>query len=170
MGESAGATIAHNMAVRVGTANNKGSEVGTTNNEGLEMGATSEGLEGFHVCGAVLVHPYFASDRPNEMMQFMYPGSSGTDRDPMVSPKADPDPGKMGCEKVLVFVAENDLFGLRPIGVEYCERLRHSGWKGEVELVENYGEDHVFHLMNPTCENAVLLIRKVASFVSDGCE
>lgn len=148
-GESAGATIAHNMAVRVGTAT---------------------GLEGLRVRGAALVHPYFANDKPNAMMRYMYPGSSGTDSDPIMGPKADSDLGKMGCEKVLVFVAEHDLFGLRPIGVEYCETLRNSGWKGHVELVENQGEDHVFHLVNPTCENALFLVHKLGLFFNDASE
>ncbi|KAH7865296.1 hypothetical protein Vadar_004841 [Vaccinium darrowii] len=146
-GESAGATIAHYVAVRVGT--------------------TTGFPDGPCVRGAVMVHPYFADTKPNDVMRFMYPGSSGTDSDPRLNPKADPDSGKMGCEKVVVFVAENDEFGLKPLGVEYCETLKKSGWKGDVELVENKGEGHVFHLINPTCENALLLVQKFASFVND---
>ncbi|KAG5548117.1 hypothetical protein RHGRI_013723 [Rhododendron griersonianum] len=84
----------------------------------------------------------FDDSEPDEMLRFLYPGSSGTDSDPKLSPKADPDVGKMGVDKVLVLVAEKD--GLRPRGVDYCEALRNSGWKGDVELVENEGEDHVF--------------------------
>lgn len=71
----------------------------------------------------------------------------------------------MGCEKVLVLVAENDE--LKPRGVEYCEALRSSsGWKREVELVENEGEGHCFHMRNPACENALVLVQKLASFVN----
>ncbi|KAF7144362.1 hypothetical protein RHSIM_Rhsim05G0082800 [Rhododendron simsii] len=141
-GDSAGANIAHHMAVRVGAT----------------------GLEGFKVSGAVIVHPYFAVSEPDKMIQFLYPGSSGTDSDPKLNPKADPDLDKMGCEKVLVFVAEKDW--LKSRGVEYCETLKNSGWKGNVELVENEGEDHVFYKLNPTCEKALLLMQKLASFVN----
>lgn len=49
--------------------------------------------------------------------------------DPMLNPNF----GKMGCERVLVLVAENDE--LKPRGVEYCDALKSCGWKGEVELV-----------------------------------
>ncbi|KAE9448489.1 hypothetical protein C3L33_19595, partial [Rhododendron williamsianum] len=142
MGDSAGSNIAHHMAVRVGAT----------------------GLEGFKVSGAVIVHPYFAVSEPDKMIQFLYPGSSGTDSDPKLNPKADPDLDKMGCEKVLVFVAEKDW--LKSRGVEYCETLKNSGWKGSVELVENEGEDHVFYKLNPTCEKALLLMQKLASFVN----
>lgn len=92
----------------------------------------------------------------------MYPGSSGTDSDPKLNPKADPDLDKMSCEKVLVFVAEKAW--LKSRGVEYCETLRNSGWKGGVELVENQGEDHVFFMFNPNCENALIVGQKLASF------
>ncbi|KAG5548120.1 hypothetical protein RHGRI_013726 [Rhododendron griersonianum] len=121
-GDSAGANIAHHLAVRIGAT----------------------GFEGFHVCGAVIVHPYFAVSEPDKMIEFLYPGSSGTDTDPKLNPKADPDLEKMSCEKVLVFVAEKDWF--KPRGVEYCETLKRSGWKGNVELVESEGENHFFHV------------------------
>ncbi|KAI8554459.1 hypothetical protein RHMOL_Rhmol05G0100700 [Rhododendron molle] len=140
MGDSAGANIAHHMAVRVGAT----------------------GLEGFKVSGAVIVHPYFADSEPDKMIQFLYPGSSGTESDPKLNPKADPDLDKMGCEKVLVLVAEKDW--LKSRGMEYCETLKSSGWKGNVELVENEGEDHVFYKLNPTCEKTLLLMQKLASF------
>ncbi|KAF7143249.1 hypothetical protein RHSIM_Rhsim05G0082400 [Rhododendron simsii] len=143
MGESAGATIAHHVAVRVGA---------------------TPGPEGLRVRGAVIAHPYFVISEPDEMLRFLYPGSSGTDSDPKLSPKADPDVGKMGVDKVLVLVAEKDW--LKPRGVEYCEALRNSGWKGDVELVENQGEDHVFFMFNPDCENALIVVQKLASFIN----
>nr|ABB89000.1 CXE carboxylesterase [Vaccinium corymbosum] len=143
-GDSVGANIAQHMAVRLGVT----------------------GLDGFRVRGAVMVHPYFAASEPDKMIQCLYPGSSGTDSDPRLNPKADPDLEKMGCEKVLVFVAEKDWF--KPRGVEYCETLNKSEWKGTVELVENEGENHVFHVPNPACEKALLLMQKLASFVNQG--
>ncbi|KAH7865125.1 hypothetical protein Vadar_002568 [Vaccinium darrowii] len=142
LGESAGGTIAHDVAVRVGTT----------------------GFEAFRVSGAVIVHPYFQGSEPNNMLRFLYPGSSETDSDPKLNPKADPELAKMGCEKVLVLVAEMDE--LKQRGVEYWETLKNSGWKGDVELVENEGEGHCFHVLNPTCENALHLVQKVASFVN----
>lgn len=146
LGESAGATIAHHMAVRVGT---------------------TKGLEGLRIRGAIIVHPYFVdNDQPDELVRFLSSGPIAANSDPKLNPKVDTDLDKMCCEKVLVFVAENDGFGLKPRGVEYCETLKNSGWKGDLELVENEGEDHCFHVFNPTCESALVLVQKVASFVN----
>ncbi|PSS26098.1 2-hydroxyisoflavanone dehydratase [Actinidia chinensis var. chinensis] len=144
-GESAGANIAHHVAVRVG----------------------SSGFDGFRVHGLFLVHAYFVDHEPNKftpMIRFLYPGSSGLDDDPKLSPKADPGLCKMGCSKVMVCVASKDL--LKPRGEDYCEILKNRGWEGTVELVESEGEDHCFHLFNPTNEKAVVLMQTLASFIN----
>nr|QEE79633.1 tannase [Diospyros kaki] len=141
-GESAGANLAHHVAVRAGAT----------------------GLGGVRLLGLVVAHPFFAGKEPDKMMQYLYPGSSASDDDPKLSPNADPDLGKMGCSRVLACVAEKDW--LKPRGVAYCETLKKSSWKGTVELIESEGEDHCFHLFNPDCEKAEALMQKLVSFIN----
>ncbi|CAI0447113.1 unnamed protein product [Linum tenue] len=51
-------------------------------------------------------------------------------------------------------------------GRYYCEAVRKSGWKGEIELLEAKDEQHVFHLMDGGCENAVAMRSKICSFIN----
>lgn len=157
-GDSAGANIAHHVALRVGL-------------EGLEPGVK--------LVGIVLIHPYFWGEEPigaeknmpaerrahaAVIWKFACPTTSGSD-DPMINPDKDPKLGKLGCEKVIVCVAEKDL--LKDRGFYYAEMLKKSGWGGKtVEVLESKGEDHVFHLMNPDCDNALDMLKKVASFMN----
>lgn len=153
-GDSAGANIAHHMAIRVG----------------------SEGLPGLNIIGAVLIHPYFwGSERvgaekelppettrfADELWRFSYPMTTGSD-DPILNPEKDPKLGKLGCKKVLVCVAEKDF--LKDRGLYYKEILEKSEWEGHVEVMEAVDENHVFHLYNPTCENAVALLNRLVAF------
>ncbi|KAM1457364.1 hypothetical protein ACFX13_035412 [Malus domestica] len=155
-GDSAGANIAHHMGLRVG----------------------SEGLSGVKLNGIVLVHPYFWGTEPigaesalppiaREYMaglwRVAYPLTSGSD-DPFLNPGKDPKLGELGCEKVLVCVGEKDV--LKERGCNYSEVLKKSGWKGAVEVIEAKGENHVFHLFNPTCDNAVAMFKKFVSFIN----
>ncbi|XP_008236532.1 PREDICTED: probable carboxylesterase 12 [Prunus mume] len=155
-GDSAGANITHNMAVKLGC----------------------ERLVGVKLVGIVLVHPYFWGTEPvgaeittpaatKEYMagvwRFACPSTCGSD-DPLINPAKDLKLGKLGCEKVLVCVAEKD--GLKDRGWHYSEILKKSGWNGAVEVVEAKGEDHVFHLFNPICDNAVALKKKIVSFLN----
>jgi acetyl esterase/lipase len=55
------------------------------------------------------------------------------------------DLARLGCERMLIFVAEEDY--LTVAARNYYEKLKRSGWKGTVELVENEKEDHCFHLL-----------------------
>ncbi|CBI32438.3 unnamed protein product, partial [Vitis vinifera] len=70
----------------------------------------------------------------------------------------------LGCQRVLVFVAEKDT--LRDRGWFYHETLGKSGWSGVVEVMEAEGEDHVFHLFNPTCDKAVAMLKQMAMFLN----
>ncbi|KAK8607175.1 hypothetical protein V6N13_052919 [Hibiscus sabdariffa] len=63
------------------------------------------------------------------------------------NPIDDPSFGSLGCSRVHVCVAENDI--LKQRGLYYCKKLKQSGWGGEVELMESPGEEHVFHLHKP---------------------
>ncbi|XP_062019911.1 probable carboxylesterase 12 [Rosa rugosa] len=154
-GDSAGANIAHHMGLRIG----------------------SEGLVGVKLNGVALVHPYFWGSEPvgaestvaeNRAMaeaiwRFAFPTTSGAD-DPLINPGKDPKLGKLTAERVLVCVAEKD--GLVHRGRHYSELLKKSEWSGSVEVVESKEEDHVFHLNNPTCDNAVALMKEIVSFIN----
>ncbi|XP_071717033.1 probable carboxylesterase 2 [Rutidosis leptorrhynchoides] len=140
-GDSAGANIAHNIAVRAGV-------------EGLGPG--------LKIVGLVLVHPYFEFGEPGKLWMYMCPGSSGVN-DPRINPAAEPDLlGKLVCGKVHVCVARDD--GLKGRGVSYYELLKKSDWSGDVDIFETQGEDHVFHLFKPDCEAANKFVLLLASF------
>lgn len=140
-GDSAGGNISHDQAVRVG----------------------SIGLPGVKLVGVVLVHPFFGgTGGDDDMWMYMCPSNGGLE-DPRLKPGAE-DLARIGCERVLVFLAEKDH--IREPGLWYYEELKKSGWKGTVEMVETEGEEHIFHLRNATCENAVALIKRFASFIN----
>ncbi|XP_057421956.1 probable carboxylesterase 12 [Lotus japonicus] len=154
-GDSAGGTIAHQMGIRVGT----------------------EGLPGFNLEGIALIHAFFwgverigsEAEKPEGVAfmenwwRFTCPTTTGSD-DPLVNPAKDPNLGKLGCKRLLVCVAGNDL--LKDRGWYLKELLEKSGWQGVVEVVEAKGEEHVFHLFKPNCENAVSLFNQIASFIN----
>ncbi|CAN1278505.1 Probable carboxylesterase 7 [Linum perenne] len=130
-----------------------------------------EEIEGIpQLGGLVMIHPYFAGNEPvgNEPVSRASRGemfsTSGLD-DPYINPAFDPKLAGLGCSKVLVMVAEKDF--LRDRGNYYYELLKGSGWKGEVEIVETNGEDHVFHLKDNDCANAVNLRKKICSFINN---
>ncbi|XP_047983658.1 probable carboxylesterase 2 [Salvia hispanica] len=156
-GDSAGANIAHNMAMRVGLEN----------------------PEGFNLLGIFLNCPFFGgmdligsetteeSKRWREFFEklwgFVCP--SLRDRDEgWVNPAKDPKLSGLGCRKVLVYVAEKDF--LKDRGLYYKEVLSNCGWKGEIECVEVVGEDHCFSMINSDSEVAIDMIKKVASFIN----
>ncbi|KAG6779453.1 hypothetical protein POTOM_015835 [Populus tomentosa] len=148
-GDSAGANIAHNMAVRAGS---------------------TKGLNGVKIVGVVLVHPFFVNNEPDTfspVIEFIFPSVRIYD-DPRINPAGagGAELASLGCARVLIFVAGKDR--LRDRGVRYYEALRRSGWGGMVEIVETEGEDHVFHLMNPNCAKARVMMEKVVSFINHG--
>ena len=139
-GESAGGNITHTLAVRVG----------------------SIGLPYVNVVGIIMVHPYFGGTDDDQMWLYMCPSNKGLD-DPRMKPATD-DLARLGCGKVLMFVAEKDH--LFEPGKAYYARLKSSDWKGTVEIVENIGEEHCFHLQDLNYEKAVNLIKRLASFMN----
>ncbi|XP_057420930.1 probable carboxylesterase 12 [Lotus japonicus] len=156
-GDSAGATITHNMGIRVGTG----------------------GLPGMKIEGIVLIHAFFwgvqrigsEAEKPQHavlverLWRLASPTTGGLD-DPLFNPVMDPNMGRVPCKRVLVCVAENDF--LKDRGWYYKESLEKSGWQGSVEVMEAKGEGHVFHLFNPSCENAVSLLNRFVSFINHG--
>lgn len=157
-GDSAGGTIVHDMAMRAGKAK-------------LHYVVK--------IRGAIVVHPFFVESVPaqnvsedpsklskgHRFWKFACPTTTGFD-DPRINPMAPTAPSLsgVGCSRVLVCVAEKD--GLRNLGWVYYEALKGSGWKGEAEIWESEGEDHVFHLFNPSCENARNLMNRFVEFLN----
>ncbi|KAH0461151.1 hypothetical protein IEQ34_008726 [Dendrobium chrysotoxum] len=152
-GDSAGANIAHQMAVRAGE-------------EGLKM-----------IKGMALVDAYFWGEEPvgsedrdigfradmERMWRFLCPGTSGLD-DPRMNPVADAAPGLagLGCERVLVVVAEKDVLWSR--GKLYYDKLKSSGWSGEVQLIDTPDAEHDFHIFEPQTEKALAVTKQLAAF------
>ncbi|XP_074301481.1 putative carboxylesterase 12 [Silene latifolia] len=166
-GDSAGGNIAHNMAKRLAKSN--------TDNIIPDDKIALKGL--------VLIHPFFwgkdrigsepqkmepttglTSGRMTDMLwKFAHPDSTGSD-DPLINPGMDPELGELAGEKVLVFVAEQDE--LRDRGFHYKEMLVKSGWKGDVQVVETHGENHLFHLVDPVSANAAVLMDQFVAFIN----
>ncbi|RZC83401.1 hypothetical protein C5167_046186 [Papaver somniferum] len=159
-GDSSGANISHNMAMRLARTHQE-----------------KQVLHGFQFSGVVLIHPYFWDVKPigsekkhmskkilaDGLWPIIYPASSGYD-DPLINPCKDTNLSSLGCRRLLVFVAEEDL--VRDRGWLYYETLRNSKWNGVVEIMESQGEDHVFHLLNPDSEKAVKMKELVVSFLN----
>ncbi|KAK1560656.1 hypothetical protein Q3G72_029302 [Acer saccharum] len=141
-GDSAGGNISHTLAFRVG----------------------SIGLPGVNLDGVILVHPYFGGTEDDQMWLYMCPTNIGGLEDPRLKPPAR-DLSRLGCERVLIFVAEKDH--LNVVGKNYYEELKRSGWQGSVEIVENFGEDHCFHLHNPNYSKAVELTNTFVTFIKE---
>ncbi|KAF5175456.1 2-hydroxyisoflavanone dehydratase [Thalictrum thalictroides] len=156
-GDSSGAYIAHNMAMLAGDPKASFS---------------------VRIAGLGLIQPYFWGSEPVGS-EANNPLKKTLDRIwPLVSPSAlnKDDPrinlvgvdaprlSGLGCTKVLVCVAEKDIF--RDRGWLYCETLRKCGWKGVVEFIETKGENHEFHLHYPDRQNAKDLIDDLAAFLN----
>ncbi|KAK0582751.1 hypothetical protein LWI29_029104 [Acer saccharum] len=155
-GDSAGANIAHRMAIKHG------------HEEKIEM---------LNIKGMILLHPYFwgseivtgetvdSSRKSNAggLWQTVCPNSIGVD-DPWMNPGKDPNLGRVGCSRVQVIVSEKDI--LRGRGWHYAQQLRESGWSGDLEVIDFNGEDHVFHLFKPTCDKAVAMFKRIVSFIN----
>ncbi|XP_057782997.1 2-hydroxyisoflavanone dehydratase-like [Salvia miltiorrhiza] len=150
-GDSAGANIAHRMAVRVGPGVNLR---GMFLNCPFFLGKKAIGNESGDV---------YAETQMRKLWLYAYPNSTGLD-DPLVNPGMDPGLGRVGCQRVLVYVAGNDVLRFR--GRYYAAALGRSGWKGEVKVVEVQGESHVFNLINPNSSKAVAMLRVLASFLN----
>ncbi|KAI9123639.1 hypothetical protein K1719_004939 [Acacia pycnantha] len=153
-GESAGANIAHHMAIRVG----------------------SEKPNGLSLEALVLVHPFFWGEERTEsernqaayttkldrLWKFLFPSALGGD-DPLVNPEKDPNLGRLDCKRVLICVAGEDL--TRDRSLNYKELLENNEFSGDVDVFETKQENHAFHIFKPTCENALALLTRVVSFI-----
>ncbi|KAL4309456.1 hypothetical protein GQ457_01G026370 [Hibiscus cannabinus] len=156
----AGANIAHHLALRI-----------KDSDPGLNL----------KVLGIGMIHPYFWGTNPigseftdgirkelvDKWWLYVCPSDKGCD-DPLINPFVDgsPDLAGLGCDRVLVIVAEKDI--LKDRGRFYYDKLVKSEWKGKAEIMENEGEDHVFHIFNPESDKAKSLIKRLAAFLNQG--
>ncbi|XP_075633902.1 putative carboxylesterase 2 [Castanea sativa] len=158
VGDSAGANIAHHMALRA------------KSNSDLNL---------IKLNGIGSINPYFWSEKPiglevtdpvrkamvDKWWNYVCPSDKGCD-DLLINPYVDGAPSfaNLACHKILVLVAEKDI--LRDRGKLYYEKLVNSEWKGTAEIFETEGEDHVFHIFDPNCQKAKILIKRLASFIN----
>ncbi|GMY28621.1 probable carboxylesterase 2 [Fagus crenata] len=162
VGDSAGANIAHHLAIRA------------MNNSDLLAGNNL-----IKLIGIGLINPYFWGEKPiglevtdpvrksmvDKWWDYVCPSDKGGD-DLLINPFVDgaPSLANLACQKVFVIVAEKDI--LRDRGKFYYEKLVNSEWRGKAEMMEIEGEDHVFHIFDPTCQKAKILIQRLASFIN----
>ncbi|XP_009612646.1 probable carboxylesterase 2 [Nicotiana tomentosiformis] len=157
-GDSAGANISHFMAIRAGK---------------------SDEALGMKFSGMLMISPYFWGEKPigievkdprkamvDKWWEFVCPSDKGND-DPLINPFVDEAPKleEVVCDRILICVAEMDI--LRDRGILYYESLLKSQWKGKAEIIETKGEDHVFHIFNPTSEKALDLVKCWAVFINE---
>jgi acetyl esterase/lipase len=152
-GDSAGANAAHNVVLR----------------------AAAEGLP---LLGVMLVHPYFW-DPSNAMApelevrirrewRFMCARADAGVDDPRICPTCAGAAARrlagLPCGRAMVAVAGDDFLAAK--GRAYHAALLASGWRGEAELVDTPGQDHVFHLLRPGTAAAAEMMDRVAGFIA----
>ncbi|KAK8971047.1 putative carboxylesterase 2 [Platanthera guangdongensis] len=139
-GDSSGGNIVHNLCMRLGS-------------------------EGRKVEGMVLANPFFwGKDRIgveqgkaregsmlnisvlDQLWPILFPALAGLD-DPRLNPVAEgaPSLANLGCGRVLICIGDMDLLVDR--ARIYCEKLRDSGWGGEVEIMVAGGKDHGYFVL-----------------------
>ncbi|KAH6794059.1 hypothetical protein C2S52_004536 [Perilla frutescens var. hirtella] len=157
-GDSAGGNIAHNVAIRVGLEKT-----------GRDEGVVIQGMFlncphfwGKHRIGKEASYPKMVELEEKTWIH-AYPNSTGLD-DPASNPGLDPNLWRLGCKKVLVYVAENDV--LRDRGLYYKKALEKSKWDGIVKAVEVKGVTHVFNLQSPNTTKAKQMLKHVALFLN----
>ncbi|CAN6466711.1 unnamed protein product [Victoria cruziana] len=131
------------------------------------------------IAGVILFHPYFAGWTPVDdefimkqreesaaLWSVTCPGAAAGTDDPLVHLLADgaPELSRLRCRRVLIFAAGKDYLGDR--ARLYNDLLGKSGWEGVLEFEQHDDEDHVFHLMKPTCDNAKSLMNRVVAFIN----
>lgn len=153
-GDSVGANIAHHMGIRAGK-------------------------EKLRISGMVLFHPCFWSKAPIDeqetkevaarrymegLWEIASPNSVNGVDDPWINVVGS-DLSGLGCRRVLVMVAGNDLLVRQGLG--YAAKLEKCGWEGKVQVMETKDEVHVFHISRPDSDNARLVLQRFAKFLKD---
>ncbi|TVU09809.1 hypothetical protein EJB05_43305, partial [Eragrostis curvula] len=163
-GVSAGANIAHNMAIAAGVS-------------GLKDAAKP--LAPARVEGVILLHPSFAAAQKMEAeaeefwqankkrWTAIFPGAKDGLDDPRINPMAADATSltKLVGERLLVCTASED--SRAPWVRAYRDAVRASGWRGEVQSFESDGEGHGFFVSNPSSREAVKLMERLVAFVTE---
>ncbi|XP_062199213.1 2-hydroxyisoflavanone dehydratase-like [Phragmites australis] len=153
-GDSAGANIVHDMLMR------------------------ASGNGGPRTEGAILYHPWFGGNAAIEgepeggpaatarLWAYVCPGAVGGADDPRMNPLAPGAPAleKLECARMLVCAGKKDSLFAR--GRAYYDAVAASAWHGAVAWLESEGEEHVFFLQKPECENAKQLMDRVVAFIA----
>ncbi|PUZ71024.1 hypothetical protein GQ55_2G281400 [Panicum hallii var. hallii] len=153
-GDSAGANIVHDMLLR------------------------ASGNGGPRIEGAIMLHPWFGGNTPLEgepeaasvatagLWTYACPSAVGGADDPRMNPLAPGAPPleKLGCARMLVCAGKKDTLYVRDRA--YYEAVAASAWPGNVAWLESEGEEHVFFLPKPECENAKKLMDCVVAFIA----
>ncbi|EHA8586391.1 Tuliposide A-converting enzyme b2, amyloplastic [Cocos nucifera] len=115
--------------------------------------------------GAAELGPGGSKEKMDGLWLLACPGTIGMDH-PLVNPLAEAAPSLkgLGCEKVLVCVAEKHA--LRDSGRAYYEGVKKSGWGGDVEWLESDGEGHRFHVLKLNSEKALGLMERTVKFIN----
>uniref|UniRef100_A0A0A9GNC0 Alpha/beta hydrolase fold-3 domain-containing protein n=1 Tax=Arundo donax TaxID=35708 RepID=A0A0A9GNC0_ARUDO len=152
-GDSAGGNIAHDMLMR------------------------ASGNGGPRIEGAVLLHPWFGGNAAIEgepeggvaatagLWAYVCPGAVGGADDPRMNPLAPGAPAleKLGCARMLVCAGRKDALFARCRA--YYHAVTTSGWRGTAAWLESDGEEHVFFLEKPECDNAKQLMDRIVAFI-----
>ncbi|GJN33779.1 hypothetical protein PR202_gb22402 [Eleusine coracana subsp. coracana] len=116
----------------------------------LVRAASSGGSDGPRIEGAVLCHPWFAGNQPIE---------------------GEPAGGPAASAGLWMYACPGAVGGADdPRDRAYFEAVAASAWPGTVEWLESDGEEHVFFLGKPECENARRLMDRVVAFIAGGTE
>ncbi|CAH8311159.1 unnamed protein product [Eruca vesicaria subsp. sativa] len=157
-GDSAGGNMAHHMAIRAGKE---------------KLNARIKGTAILHPAfwGKEPIHELDVQDREARRRvaevweNLVSPNSVDGADDPLFNVVGSgSDLSELGCEKVLVAVAGKDVFVRQGLG--YAEKLKKSGWRGDVEVMEEEDEDHCFHLLNPSSDNVPRFMNKFVEFIT----
>ncbi|GJN13193.1 hypothetical protein PR202_ga31537 [Eleusine coracana subsp. coracana] len=106
-------------------------------------------------------------DRANKIRwTAIFPGAKDGLDDPRINPMAAgaPSLSKLAGERLLVCTASEDPRA--PRARAYCDAVRASGWRGEVEWYESNGERHAFFIANHGSRGAVKLMHRVVDFLA----
>lgn len=155
-GDSAGGNIVHNVLMKASSA---------------DKGAP-------RIEGAVLLHAFFGGSTAidgeperavaitKKLWSFACRDAAGGADDPRINPTAPGAPALecLGCLRVLVCAAEKDWLAARDRA--YYEALAGSAWPGSAQWLQSSGEDHVFFVMKPGCDNAKRLMDHVVAFIA----
>uniref|UniRef100_J3L7T7 Alpha/beta hydrolase fold-3 domain-containing protein n=1 Tax=Oryza brachyantha TaxID=4533 RepID=J3L7T7_ORYBR len=165
-GESSGANIVHNVALRAGTARN----AGDIDIEGMILLQPyfwgTERLPFEKPC-AWRTKPKLLPERVDNLCPYVTAGAAGND-DPRINPPAK-DIALLPCRRALVAVATEDV--LRDRGRRHHELLRDgAGWGDRAQLVVSRRKDHCFHLLPEysSDDETKELMDHVTKFIAEG--